>query len=54
MIKRIHVRYRLRVGPSADRAAISRVLGFHASHCPVARTIGGCVAISTELDLEET
>jgi hypothetical protein len=28
------------------------VLGFHADRCPVARTIGGCVAISTSLDLQ--
>jgi hypothetical protein len=27
------------------------VLGFHADRCPVARTIGGCVAITTSLDL---
>jgi hypothetical protein len=33
------------------RAAIERVLGFHADRCPVARTIGGCVAITTRLDL---
>jgi uncharacterized OsmC-like protein len=34
------------------RAAIDRVLGLHADRCPVARTIGGCVAISTSLDLK--
>jgi hypothetical protein len=28
------------------------VLGLHADRCPVARTIGGCVAISTSLDLQ--
>ena len=33
------------------RAAIERVLGLHADRCPVARTIGGCVDISTSLDL---
>jgi uncharacterized OsmC-like protein len=33
------------------RAAIDRVLGLHADRCPVARTIGGCVAITTSLDL---
>jgi hypothetical protein len=27
------------------------VLGLHADRCPVARTIGGCVDISTSLDL---
>ena len=34
------------------RAAIERVLGLHADRCPVARTIGGCVAISTSLHLQ--
>jgi uncharacterized OsmC-like protein len=33
------------------RATIDRVLGFHAERCPVARTIGGCVEISTSLEL---
>jgi uncharacterized OsmC-like protein len=33
------------------RAAIERVLGLHADRCPVARTIGDCVAITTSLDL---
>jgi hypothetical protein len=33
-------------------ATIERVLGFHADRCPVARTIGSCVAISTSLELD--
>jgi hypothetical protein len=33
------------------RAAIERVLGFHADRCPVARAVGGCVTISTGLEL---
>jgi hypothetical protein len=40
------------VADQKQRAAIERVLGFHADRCPVARTIGGCVAISTSLDLQ--
>ena len=56
MVRRIHVTYQLVVDQAvvADqtkRAAIERVLGFHADRCPVARTIGGCVAITTSLDL---
>jgi uncharacterized OsmC-like protein len=39
------------VADQKKRAAIERVLGFHAERCPVARTIGGCVAITTSLDL---
>jgi uncharacterized OsmC-like protein len=50
VIRRIHVTYRLRAD-EAQRSTIERVLGFHADHCPVARTIGGCVAISTSLEL---
>jgi organic hydroperoxide reductase OsmC/OhrA len=49
VIKRIHVRYELRVAPDSDRAAIERAHNAHAAHCPVARSIGGCVDITTEL-----
>jgi uncharacterized OsmC-like protein len=57
VVRRIHLTYHLVVGQAvgADqkkRAAIERVLGLHADRCPVARTIGGCVAISTSLDLQ--
>jgi uncharacterized OsmC-like protein len=56
VVKRIHVTYHLTVDQTvhadeAKRAAIERVLGFHAERCPVARTIGGCVAITTSLEL---
>ena len=50
MVKRIHVTYRL-AADAAQRATIERVPGLHADRCPVARTIGGCVAISTSLGL---
>jgi uncharacterized OsmC-like protein len=50
VVKRIHVTYRL-AADEAQRAIVERVLGFHADRCPVARTIGGCVAITTSLDL---
>jgi uncharacterized OsmC-like protein len=55
-VKRIHVTYHLVVdevviADEAKRAAIDRVLGFHAERCPVARTIGGCVDITTSLEL---
>jgi uncharacterized OsmC-like protein len=56
VVKRIHVTYHLAVDQTvnadeAKRAAIDRVLGFHAERCPVARTIGGCVDITTSLEL---
>lgn len=51
VIRRIHVSYRLKVEPDTDRAAVERVLSFHQQHCPVAKSIGGSVAISTDLEL---
>ena len=52
VIRRIHVRYQLR-GDAKSREIAERVLGFHADLCPVARTLKGCVEISTSLDLTE-
>lgn len=56
MVKRIHVTYHLAVDHAViddqeKRAAIDRLLGFHVERCPVARTIGGCVEITTGLEL---
>jgi uncharacterized OsmC-like protein len=51
VIKRIHVRYRLRVD-DGDRETAERVHAVHARACPVYRTISGCVEITTELLLE--
>jgi uncharacterized OsmC-like protein len=50
VVRRIHVTYRLTADPT-QRPAIERVLGLHANRCPVARTIGNGVAISTNLEL---
>jgi uncharacterized OsmC-like protein len=50
VIKRIRVRYRLRAD-AAKREVIDRVLAVHADSCPVARTLRGCVAIETSLEL---
>lgn len=52
MIRRIHVRYRLRLRPD-QRPAAERAYRVHADHCPVYRTIHGCVNITTSLDLAE-
>lgn len=51
MIRRIQVRYRLKLDPS-QREVAERVHGFHADYCPLARTIRNCVAISTSLEVE--
>ena len=48
MIKRIHVRYQLTADADADLTVVERVHGFHAERCPVARSIGGAIAITTE------
>lgn len=50
MIKRIHVRYDLTIDEGADRTVIDRVHGFHADHCPVARSIRPAIHISTEVN----
>jgi uncharacterized OsmC-like protein len=54
VIRRIHVYYRLRgVGDPDEetRARIDRVHALHAQFCPVARSIGGSIDITTELEL---
>lgn len=53
VIKRIHVRYRLRVEPGADRDAIQRAFEHHMPRCPVYRSIGGSIEITTELEVPE-
>jgi organic hydroperoxide reductase OsmC/OhrA len=52
VIRRIHVQYRLRIA-SGQREVAERVLGFHTDVCPVARTLRGCIDISTSLDMQE-
>lgn len=50
VIKRIHVTYRLKnVEGEEDREKAERAHGFHADYCPVARSIRGCIDITTEL-----
>jgi uncharacterized OsmC-like protein len=45
------VRYRLRAGPDVDSTVIDRVMGFHADHCPVARSVGGAIDIATSIEV---
>jgi uncharacterized OsmC-like protein len=54
-IRSIHVKYLIEVEELNDavRAKVERVMGFHARKCPVARTIGDCVEITTEVELTE-
>ncbi len=51
VIRRIDVQYRLRVAPE-HHEAVERVRAVHADGCPVARTLKGCVTITTEVTLE--
>ena len=50
VLRRIEVRYRLTI-PEESHATAERVHGVHARSCPVARSIGGAVDISTRLEL---
>ena len=50
IIKRIHVTYHLTADES-ERETVERVLGFHASHCPVARSIEAAIDITTSLEM---
>jgi uncharacterized OsmC-like protein len=52
VVRRIHVTYHLKA-EAGKRPTAERVLGFHAQACPLARSIGGCVAITTSLEFEE-
>ena len=52
VIKRIHVTYHLKVKPEFRETA-EKVHGFHADYCPVARSIKGCIDITTELQMED-
>jgi uncharacterized OsmC-like protein len=50
VLRRIHTHYKLRVDTS-KRQTVERVHEVHAQNCPVARSIGGSVEISTEVEL---
>jgi uncharacterized OsmC-like protein len=50
VIKRIHVHYRLKAGEE-HRETVERVHGFHASKCPVYRSIAGSIDITTDFEL---
>jgi organic hydroperoxide reductase OsmC/OhrA len=52
IVKRIHVDYRLKL-EAANREAAQRVHEMHADFCPVARTIKGCVEVTTRLHMED-
>ncbi len=49
VIKRIHVTYHLAT-PAEDRDRVDRAYAIHAENCPVYRSIGTAIAITTEID----
>ena len=49
VIRRIRIRYRLRIPPE-KREVAERVRAVHATACPVARSIGKCIEIGTEVE----
>jgi uncharacterized OsmC-like protein len=51
VVKRIHVRYRLRVEPGEDREKIERAFAAHPPFCPVYRSISPQIEVTTELDV---
>jgi uncharacterized OsmC-like protein len=51
VIKRIRVRYRLTGCPPEKQDAARRAHEHHPSKCPVYRSIGGCIDITTSLEL---
>jgi uncharacterized OsmC-like protein len=53
VIKRIRVRYLLTGCPADKREAAERAHSFHASRCPVAKSISGSIEINTELEFAE-
>jgi uncharacterized OsmC-like protein len=53
VIKRIRVTYRLTLDPGADRDKVQRAFEHHMPKCPVYRSIGGCIDITTELEVLE-
>jgi hypothetical protein len=53
VLRSVHVRYRLPVGPQTDRGKIDRVMGFHARRCGIYRSLHPQIEITTELDLVE-
>jgi len=51
VVRRIHVTYHLRLAPDKHDVAM-RAHGVHAGNCPMYRSVGGCIDITTELRME--
>jgi len=53
VVKRIHVVYTLTLDSQADREAVQRAFDRHMPYCPVYRSIGSAIEITTALELVE-
>jgi uncharacterized OsmC-like protein len=53
VIKRIRVRYELRLDEGADREKVQRAFEHHMAKCPVYRSIGGCIDVTTSLEVAD-
>lgn len=51
VVKRIHAAYTLEADDDVDRDRIERTHGFHADHCPVARSIRDAIDVTTSYEL---
>jgi uncharacterized OsmC-like protein len=51
IIKRIHVDYALRVDRDADDDKVQRAFEHHMARCPVYRSLGGCIDVTTSLNV---
>ena len=52
VIKRIHVKYRLKID-AGNRDKAERVMKAHVAYCPVARSLAGSIDITTELEMQD-
>ena len=53
IIRKISVVYRLAVEGSTDRRTLDRVMGFHARHCGIYRSLHPQIEITTSLEIVE-
>ena len=51
VVKRIKQTFHLSAEDEGDREKIERVLKVYAPSCPVARSVWGCIEITSELNL---
>jgi hypothetical protein len=51
VLRSVHVRFRLPVTPDTDRSKIDRVMGFHAQHCGIYKSLHPQIRMTTELEL---